>query len=174
MPAAFAGCTIDERSTPANEMEASTMDATKVLKNLIQLDIDAIRAYEHAIRAAEHEVVSSRLQEFKGDHERHVRELSEHVRKLGGEPPDKPDLKGFVIEGFTAVTSIGTRSALMAMMGNEQLTTSRYKAALDEELPPDAKGVVERNYGDEQRHLAWIRQALDQKIWEQQGPSAQV
>jgi uncharacterized protein (TIGR02284 family) len=151
------------------------MDAIKALNNLIHLDIDAIRAYEHAIRASEHEVVSSRLREFKGDHERHVRELSEHVRKLGGEPPDKPDVKGFFIEGFTAVTSIGTRSALMAMLGNEQLTTARYKAALKEEFPPDAKELVERNYKDEERHLVWIRGALEQKIWEQQqGADAHV
>src|SRR3954469_11923479 len=88
-------------------------DSNKELNDLIHLDIDAIRAYEHAIKACEHEVVASRLREFKGDHERHVRDLSDCVRRLGGEPANKPDVKGFFIEGFTAVTSLGTHSALM-------------------------------------------------------------
>jgi uncharacterized protein (TIGR02284 family) len=147
------------------------MDSTKELNDLIHLDVDAIRAYEHAIRACEHEVVSSRLREFKGDHERHVRDLTECVRKLGGKPPEpKPDMKGFLIEGFTAITSLGTRSALMAMRGNEQLTTAKYKAALEKkDLPAEAQQIVERNYSDEQRHLNWIKQALDQRIWEQEG-----
>jgi uncharacterized protein (TIGR02284 family) len=144
-------------------------DSNKELNDLIHLDVDAIRAYEHAIKACEHEVVASRLREFKGDHERHVRDLSECVRRLGGEPASKPDVKGFFIEGFTAVTSLGTHSALMAMRGNELLTTSTYKAALEKgDLPADARQIVERNYSDEQRHLNWIKQALDQRIWEQE------
>jgi uncharacterized protein (TIGR02284 family) len=143
---------------------------TSELNDLIHLDIDAIRAYEHAIRACDHEVVASKLREFKGDHERHVRDLSDCVRRLGGEPANKPDVKGFFIAGFTAVTSMGTHSALMAMRGNEQLTTSTYKAALEKkDLPAEARQIVERNYQDEQRHLNWIRQALEQRIWEQEG-----
>ncbi len=99
---------------------------------------------------------------------RHVRELSEELRKLGEQPQVKTDLKGFFIEKFTAITSMGTRSALMSMMGNEQLTTSRYEAAIElQDLPESTKTVIQSNYGDEQRHLNWIRDALDRKIWEQ-------
>jgi hypothetical protein len=55
------------------------------------------------------------------------------------------------------------------MRGNEQLTTARYKAALDlQDLPDSTKEVIRKNYADEQRHLEWIKMALDQKIWEQQ------
>jgi hypothetical protein len=32
--------------------------------------------------------------------------------------------------------------------------------------------VIRVNYSDEQRHLAWIKNALDQRIWEQAQPSA--
>jgi rubrerythrin len=44
--------------------------------------------------------------------------------------------------------------------------TRTYRSALDETLTPDARAVVERNYADEQRHLAWIEGALDSKLYE--------
>jgi uncharacterized protein (TIGR02284 family) len=143
------------------------------VQDLIHLDMDAIKAYEQAIKACEHEVVASQLRSFQGDHQRHVRDLSEEVRKLGEQPDVRTDIKGFFIEKFTAITSMGTRSALMSMMGNEQLTTSRYKAALDlQDLPESTKQIIRTNYGDEQRHLQWIKNALDQKIWERSQPAA--
>ena len=143
------------------------------VQDLIHLDMDAIKAYEQAIKACEHEVVATQLRSFQGDHQRHVRDLSEELRKLGEQPDVRTDLKGFFIEKFTAITSMGTRSALMSMMGNEQLTTSRYKAALElQDLPESTKQIIRTNYGDEQRHLEWIKSALDQKIWERSQPAA--
>ena len=143
------------------------------VQDLIHLDMDAIKAYEQAIKACEHEVVATQLRSFQGDHQRHVRDLSEELRKLGEQPDVRTDLKGFFIEKFTAITSMGTRSALMSMMGNEQLTTSRYKAALElQDLPESTKQIIRTNYGDEQRHLEWIKNALDQKIWERSQPAA--
>ena len=100
--------------------------------------------------------------------------MSEELRKLGEQPDVRTDVKGFFIEKFTAITSHGTRSALMAMRGNEELTTSRYKAALElQDLPGSTKGTIRKNYGDEQRHLEWIKMALDKKIWEQDRRAAQ-
>lgn len=143
------------------------MSSIREVQNLIHLDMDAIKAYEQAIKACEHENVASQLRSFQGDHQRHVRELSDEMRKLGEQPKVSTDVKGFFIEKFTAITSMGTRSALVSMMGNEQLTTSRYKAALElQDLPDSTRQVIRNNYGDEQRHLQWIKTALDQKIWE--------
>jgi uncharacterized protein (TIGR02284 family) len=143
------------------------MSSIGTVQDLIHLDMDAIKAYEQAIKACEHQNVSSQLRSFQADHQRHVRELSEEMRKLGEQPKVSTDLKGFFIEKFTAITSMGTRSALMSMRGNEQLTTSRYKAALDlQDLPETTKQIIRNNYADEQRHLEWIKSALDQKVWE--------
>ena len=151
-------------------MATSSIDS---VQDLIHLDMDAIKAYEQAIKACEHQVVASQLRSFQGDHQRHVRDLSEELRRLGEQPDVRTDLKGFFIEKFTAITSMGTRSALMSMMGNEQLTTSRYKAALElQDLPESTKQIIRTNYGDEQRHLDWIKNALDQKIWERSQPAA--
>ena len=149
------------------------MSSISALQDLLHLDMDAIKAYDQAIKACEHENVAAQLRLFRSDHERHVRNRSQELTKLGEKPDARTDVKGFFIEKFTAITSIGTRSALMSMMGNETLTTARYKAALDlQDIPESAKSVIRANYADEQRHLEWIRSALDQKLWERAQPSA--
>jgi uncharacterized protein (TIGR02284 family) len=141
------------------------------LNRLIALDIDAVGAYDSAIRACNSGVVKERLGSFKADHERHVRDLSEAVRLGGGTPRTTRDLKGVFIQGFTAITSFGDQSALMAMRGNEELTTRTYKAALnDDDLPDTLRPLLQRNYGDEQRHLSWIQDALSRHVWEEHPP----
>jgi uncharacterized protein (TIGR02284 family) len=138
----------------------------EVMNDKIQLDLDAIVAYEEAIAACENIEVRARLQEFRGDHERHVEELSETVVRYGGQPKRTRDFKGFVIEGFTKVASRGDQSALQVMRGNEELTNRSYEAALKEQLPADVRALLEKNLSDERRHLAWIKDALSRKIWE--------
>jgi uncharacterized protein (TIGR02284 family) len=160
-------------SAPIVAAKGGAMSSIGALQDLLHLDMDAIKAYEQAIKACEHEHVAAQLRSFQGDHERHVRDVSRELEALGEKPDVRTDLKGFFIEKFTAITSIGTRSALVSMMGNETLTTSRYKAALElQDLPESAKGVIRTNYADEQRHLDWIKNALDQKIWDRSQPSA--
>jgi hypothetical protein len=68
---------------------------------------------------------------------------------------------------MTALRSMmGDEQALKAMKGNEELTNKKYSEALDENLPADVMEVVRRNYQDEVRHLAYINQCIDQRIWE--------
>ncbi|MGK3994979.1 PA2169 family four-helix-bundle protein [Sorangium sp. So ce1024] len=142
-------------------------DVIEVLNDLIQLDRDAIASYDQAIDACEHAQIREMLGRFRDDHARHVVDLSAHVASIGGVPAQTRDLKGKIIEGFTAITSMGDQSALLAMRGNEELTNRLYQAALDEGLTTEARAIVERNHGDERRHLAWIKDALSRKVWDQ-------
>src|SRR5262249_52746952 len=95
-----------------------------------------------------------------------VMELEGAVRALGGQPATGRDLKGFFIEGFTAIMSRGDRSALVAMRGNEEITTRRYEAALRAGLADETRALGEKNHDDELRHLAWIKDAIDRRAWE--------
>jgi uncharacterized protein (TIGR02284 family) len=143
------------------------------LNELIALDHDAVGAYEAAIERIDVELLRSRLREFQDDHKRHIQELSGVVRGLGGKPREKPDVKGFMLKGFTAITSMmGNEAALKAMQGNEKLTNRTYEQALKESWPEDVRGIIERNFRDEQRHLAFIEESLRMRSWEQ--PGAQV
>ena len=52
--------------------------------------------------------------------------------RLGGNPPKRSvDLKGLLLEGFTALRSVtGTEGALKAMQSNEKTTNKKYQEAL--------------------------------------------
>jgi uncharacterized protein (TIGR02284 family) len=146
----------------------------KELSSLVQLDIDAVHAYELAITNIEPLNVREQLTQFKNDHHRHIGELSTAIRQYGEQPPSySPDFKGFLIQGFTAIRSAtGTEGALKAMKTNEELTNRTYLKALGRGFPPDVRAIVERNYADEQRHLRSIEQWIATRVWEQQPGAA--
>jgi len=132
------------------------------LEKLIQLDVDATHAYDQAIKNVKEQVIKDKLIQFQTDHRKHIDLLSAKVLELGGTPPElTSDFKGFLISGFTALRSLtGTKGALEAMESNERLTTSRYEEASKLDFPVDISAIVRSNYADEQRHLAFIREAI--------------
>jgi demethoxyubiquinone hydroxylase (CLK1/Coq7/Cat5 family) len=76
-------------------------------------------------------------------------------------------LKGYLIEGFTALRSMtGTEGALKAMRTNEKITNKNYDKALSQDLPADVAAIVRRNRDDERRHLEYIETALSNRVWE--------
>lgn len=143
----------------------------KQLKKLMQLDIDAVRAYEQALDHIKIAALHTAISQFRDDHQRHITELSAAIRELGEEPPTiSPDLKGLLIEVFTTLRSVtGTEGALKAMKSNEKLTNRDYHNALGIDSTPEIKALIEKNYADEQRHLAYIEQALATKPWDASG-----
>ncbi len=138
------------------------------LKDLIQLDFDASRAYDQAIEEIDVPSIRNQLIQYRSDHERHISNLSALLRRMGETPPEPSrDIKGFLIEGFTAIRSMtGTEGALKAMETNEKLTNKRYSQATSISMPTDVADQVERNFQDEQQHLQYIEQALTGRIWE--------
>ncbi|HEY3449419.1 MAG TPA: DUF2383 domain-containing protein [Myxococcales bacterium] len=151
-------------------------DLNKELSSLAQLDIDAIHAYDQAIHNIDVTSVREQLTQFKADHERHVRDLSVIIQRFGGQAPSfSPDFKGYVLQGFTALRSaMGTEGALKAMKGNEELTNRTYSNALGKGFPVDVLAVLQKNYADEQRHLAAINQWIGIRVWEQAGAGVHI
>src|SRR5690606_37269226 len=62
----------------------------KKLNDLIELDFDAIEAYEAAIERLESPEYRSKLNEYCEDHRRHTRDLTAQVTRLGGSPETGP------------------------------------------------------------------------------------
>ena len=52
------------------------------------------------------------------------------------------------------------------MRSNEEVLNKTYAHHLALDFPEDVKAVIRGNYGDEQRHLAWVEQALQTRLWE--------
>ena len=143
-----------------------------LMRDLVHLDVDAIHAYDQALKNIDVAHIRSQLERAKADHERHISELSAAIVDLGGTAPViRRDMKGLLIEGMTALRSaMGTEQSLRAMQTNEKLTNKTYQEALDDRaLPDDVREVVLKNRADEARHLDWINKALDQRLWESAG-----
>jgi len=146
------------------------------LTALVQLDVDAVVAYDRAIAVVADGPVANQLALFRLDHQRHVVELSRALLDLEVRPPQaQPDMKGTLLGSLTGLRArLGPEQALRAMRVNEQLTTATYARTLARPLPPNLLELVRRNDADEQRHLAWLERALDERIWSQpsQSPGA--
>lgn len=151
-----------------------TLSNEKIIEELnevLQTDIDALGAYREAVSACEELEVREQLLRFQRDHERHISELGDCVRRCGGKPVQSVDLKGYIQRGFTKVAGlIGTEACLRAMLNNEKLTNSVYARHCQKGFPSDILDVLRRGLSDEQRHFAWIDSALRQRIWEQTSP----
>lgn len=138
-------------------------DLTSLLSNLIQLDYDAVAAYEAAIDRLEDATAKTRLAEFRGDHERHTRDLSMLVRDLGGSPPTSGDFKAILTQGKVALGALmGDKPILQAMKSNEDQTNQAYEEAVKHpELSAETRSLLEANLADERRHRAWIEEHLN-------------
>lgn len=150
--------------TPTTTFDSDARKAAiEIMNDLIQLDFDAIQAYKQAIEKCKDVTARADLIAFQADHERHITDLSQAVRMLGGEPAGRGrDLKGVLLEGLTALRSVsGTLGALRAMKMNEKLTNRAYERTLEAKLPGSARDVVLRNRDDERRHLASIEMHID-------------
>lgn len=148
-----------------------TDEVAKKVRDLIHLDIDAVHAYGEAIQRLDdrHVDIRAQLVAFQGDHERHIRELSEILQVARREVPErKRDLKGLVIEGMTALRSaLGTEQALKAMRQNELLTNRRYDDALKlVGAPAELFEIIRKNRDDERRHLDYLERAIQGRVWE--------
>lgn len=138
------------------------------LNNLLMLDHDAVDAYQQAIDRISLPQVKKSLTEFQNDHRRHIVNLKECISRYGAKPSDRRDVKGFFIAGMTAIQSMfGNEQAIKAMKTNEMLTNKKYRECLEDlALPEDVRTIVEGNYADEKRHLAYIEDCIARQVWE--------
>lgn len=146
-----------------------TKAVVALMRDLVHLDVDAIHAYDQAIKNIDGATVRSELERFKADHERHVSDLSAAIVALGGEPPAiRRDVKGIFIEGVTALrAAMGTEQSLKAMLTNEKLTNREYEKATKMALTADIDALIRRHREDERRHIQYVEDAIARRVWEQ-------
>lgn len=133
------------------------------LTDLMQLDIDAVEAYDQALKNIKSADIHAQISQFRADHVQHIEALSALIKQYGGIPPERTkDFKGFLIKGMTAIQSVmGEKAALQAMKMNEKLTNSMYERALEDTYPADVLELLRKNFRDEKQHLAYINSCLD-------------
>lgn len=132
------------------------------LSSLVQLDIDAVHAYNQAVREIDDPIIRDRLLKFQKEHRNHIDSLSRQIEALGGQPPDHTqDFKGYVIEAFTAIQSIaGLKGALKAIKTTEEITNRYYGEVVSWEAPAEVKELLRTYFSDEKIHLDYITSNL--------------
>lgn len=133
------------------------------LNDLLQLDHDAIGAYEIAIEKLDDRDHADQIAGFKRDHERHVRDLNEMIRSLGGTPVNEPHATGPLKQAMQSLGALGgDKGVLIAWRANELQVRAKYDgyASRANAWPAEVKQLVDRNALDEERHYHWVAQAL--------------
>jgi uncharacterized protein (TIGR02284 family) len=137
------------------------------LNDLIELDYDAIEAYEAAIRRLINPAYREQLGVYAQDHRRHTQKLSEMVSRLGGKPSKGPDLMRLLTKGKVLLAKLigGDRAILTAMRINEEVTNRRYEIAIATDgMDAATLKVVQDNLADERRHRAWLMAELKGEV----------
>lgn len=134
----------------------------ETLKDLIELDFDAVAAYEEAVKRLRDLAIRDQLGEFMSDHQRHIQQLSVTVRELGDMPPLERDMKAVLTQGKVVIGNLaGDKGILMAMKSNEDDTNQAYEQALRRtDILPNVEGILKQNLADERRHRSWIEARL--------------
>lgn len=132
---------------------------TDAVQELLELDYDAVEAYEAAINRVENSTYKSKLSEFKMDHQRHITELSALLRKHNAEVPTGPSAKQWLTQGKVVLANLmGDAAILRAMVTNEEDTNVAYARMQGrEDIWADAKDILRRGLEDEKRHKNWLQ-----------------
>lgn len=134
------------------------------LYELCELDYDAVEAYQAAINRLDNNQYKNQLQQFKADHERHIREIKNLLKQHNAEFPEGPSSKQLLAQGKVVLANLfGDDAILKAMLSNEEDTNTAYErlnSRTDEW--EDAKDILRRGLEDERRHKQWIEQTLNQ------------
>lgn len=140
-------------------MVGTQKDFAEAMAELLKLDYEATEAYQAAIDRLKNHVFKENLKEFKLDHERHIRELTELIIRHGGMPPQGPDMmKQYLLKGKVVIANIlGDEAILRAMSSNETDTNTAYeRITVHQHKWEDATDVLQRGLMDEKRHKAWL------------------
>ena len=139
------------------------------LVSLVLLDIDAIHAYDQAMINLSMNVLSVKNQflQFKYDHERHVQNLTDCIHRIGSEAPQfSKEFKGFSFSKFKSLEKVQELEEILNMMlENERCTNMTYDDVLSFDLPDEVRMTVKNNRDDERRHLKYIKNCIESKIW---------
>ncbi len=137
------------------------------LTDLLQLECDALPAYAVAIAGLRRPDLREELGAHRADHERHVHDLSEQIRRLGGVPLTLPHLPTGPLKLAVQMAGLpgGDRAALLAFASNEWQSQEKYARYAARAYPPEVSAMLQRHAADEARHYAWARGALEGMGW---------
>lgn len=139
-------------------MVGNESDINDLVKNLLNLEHDAIAAYDSCIERLDSRELAGQIAAFKEDHLQHVQVLTAMARELGIEAPTEGDMKQMLTTGKIALADLmGDAAILKAMKTNEDDTVTAYERAIrHEDAIPASKAFFMKAHQDEEKHRAWM------------------
>lgn len=140
-------------------------DVISVLNNLIKTSKDGEEGFlvsaENASDPELKRIFTERAQRCAVG----ARELQEQVRRLGGDPSDSGSVSGAVHRAWTdvkgSVTGRDDKAILNEVERGEDVAVESYQKALKEDLPPDIRALVERQYQGVKENHDRVKQLRD-------------
>lgn len=144
-------------------MVGTQADFGKVLKELAELDYDAVEAYRVALERLENEDYKKNLSMFLRDHEDHVERINEVLEQKGRDKVTGPSGKQYLTKGKVAIADMlgDDNTILKAMLSNEEDTNVAYgRVNSREDIWQEAVDIIKKGAEDEKRHKTWIENTL--------------
>jgi uncharacterized protein YjbJ (UPF0337 family) len=155
---------VDTQTTgPGTTHAPALQELLDGLNDLLQLDHDAVAAYDVAIEKLEDRDHADQIAGYRRDHERHIRELNELVARMGGSPANHPHATGPFKTALQSLGALaGDKGLLMAFRTNELQVRTKYDHYASKAMlwPPEVKRVIDAAALDEERHYAWVAGVL--------------
>ena len=134
------------------------------IKELLELEFDAIEAYKAAIERFDSKEYKSVVSGFLSDHEGHAKGLRDAIKAHKHTPPEGAGVgKNLLTKGKVVIATImGDRAILMAMHSNEEDTNVAYGRMVERsDAWEEVKLMLKKAQDDEHRHKAWFKKELD-------------
>ncbi len=141
-------------------------DVVKCLNNLIETSKDGEYGFKTSAEHVSSDSLRQTFEQCAQECRQAAQELQAAVREHGGSAEDGGSATGAMHRGWVAVKGTITGHSDLAMLEScekgEDTALERYRDALEEDLPPNPRALVERQYEGVKRHHAMIRQLRDQ------------
>ncbi|RDB35946.1 MAG: ferritin-like domain-containing protein [Spirobacillus cienkowskii] len=133
------------------------------MKELLELEYDALEAYNVAVSKIGKEECKKKLQEFLKDHENHINKLKEYLKKHSIEIPSGPSSKQWLTKGKVYLGNlIGDRKVIEAMLSNERDVIMAYENVTQRtDKWPEIVTFLNKAYDDEKKHKIGLETILD-------------
>lgn len=154
---------MDTHTTGLGHQPPALAEVLEGLNDLLQLDHDAIGAYDIAIEKLQDRDHADQVLGFRRDHERHIRELNDLIAGLGGTPMNHPHATGPFKAAMQSLGGLaGDKGILLAWRTNELQVRTKYDSYASKAMlwPPEVKRIVDGAALDEERHYRWVADVL--------------
>ena len=120
----------------------------KMLNDLISTCRDSEEGYNKAAKGVASDFLREKLTDYSRQRSDFVRELQEHVQRLGAKPADEPHGGGILHSGWvdleTRIRPKDDRNILIECEKGDETTVKHYEHALAGDLPEGVIATVEK------------------------------